>query len=201
MIHFNTIKHQLDYLPNREETTPRQLSRSCKLRCVRVRAGTRITHPRACTLPSEFHFCMQNHHHHHPPTPAVSVLLSHCAYGKRSTAPAPGSLVRPPHPCSSPEAPIAVARWVQARPGGYLIKEGWLSPYYRIGLGPLMMRAAQKGGGWEEREPGVPKRSKSVKTQPSSTLGMLGFLGRSRAAGAGLGGSRPVLRGAAAPGQ
>lgn len=30
---------------------------------------------------------------------------------------------------------------------------------------------------------------------------MLGFLGRSRAAGAGLRGSRPVLRGAAAPGQ
>lgn len=63
------------------------------------------------------------------------------------------------------------------------------------------MRAAQKGGGWEEREPGAPKRRKSVNTQPSSAPGMLGFLGRSRAAGAGLGGSRPLLRGAAAPGQ
>ena len=64
-----------------------------------------------------------------------------------------------------------------------------------------MIRAAQKGGGWEEREPGAPKRRKSVNTQPRSAPGMLGFLGRSRAAGAGLGGSRPLLRGAAAPGQ
>lgn len=29
---------------------------------------------------------------------------------------------RPPHPCSSPEALIAVARWVQARPGGVFNK-------------------------------------------------------------------------------
>lgn len=63
LIHFNTIKHQLEYLRNRPETTQGQLRKKLQMNmraCERARTHTR---PRASTPPRGCHPCRQSLRH------------------------------------------------------------------------------------------------------------------------------------------
>ena len=119
LIHFNTMKHQLDYLLKREETTQRQVSKELQIKMCACERGYphTLTHVLTRCLLNFTSVCKTT-------TASVCTARPLCIPKMRPRPRAwlPGD--RPPHPRCSLEAPIAVAERVQAQTERCLIKEG-----------------------------------------------------------------------------
>ena len=142
------MKHQLDYLLNREETTQRQVSKELQIKMCACERGYphTLTHVLTRCLLNFTSVCKTT-------TASVCTARPLCIPKMRPRPRAwlPGD--RPPHPRCSLEAPIAVAERVQAQTERCLIKEGWLPRDFPPGgvgvlsylpLGDWRVRAAKE---------------------------------------------------------